>query len=424
MPVTYHAIRTVVLLGIGVVQVCGLLQGEDWARFRGPSGAGQSEATSIPAVWTTEDYKWRVEIPGKGHSSPVVEGGTVFVMSSLQNDATRIVRSLKSIDGSLLWEVRLSASTSDLGRSSFYDIASPAVDAKHIYAAWGSPKGYFVVALNRQDGREIWRRNLGSFYGDHGFGPSPICFENMVILANDQSGPSLMFALDHQTGQTLWTTERRTTKSSYSTPIIYRPKTGIAQLILASTTHGVSSLDPKTGQLNWELPGLFGRDRVVASPVVGRGLIFAQCGRGGGGTRMIAIRPPNSRGGKRAQVVYELEGSLPYVPTPITGGKWLFLISDGGVASCIEIDSGRRIWRERIGGHFFGSPVRVGKRIYVISKEGEIVVVAAEPRYKLLGRMDLEEPSYSTPAIADGVMYIRTFSHLMAIGGENPVSTR
>lgn len=399
-----------------VLCLSGSVGGEEWPRFRGPDGAGQSDATTIPAVWTRQDYRWRVKVPGRGHSSPVASGEQVFVTSAVQKDSTRIIRALKSVDGSLLWEVRLPFSPSDMGRSTAYDTASPTVDAEHVYTAWGSPQGYLIVALARQGGQEIWRRNLGAFHGDHGFGPSPIRFEDMVILANDQKGPSMTLALDCRTGQDRWAVERRTAKSAYSTPIIYRPKNEPAQLVLASTSHGVSSLDPYTGNLNWEVADVFGTDRVVGSPIVAGGLIFAQCGTGGGGTRMIAIRPPGPGSGNDARVMYEIKGSLPYVPTPIAHGEWLFLISDGGVASCIEIETGRRVWRERIGGNFFGSPVCVGNRIYCISRLGEMVVLAASPQYQLLARVDLEEPSHSTPAIAGGVMYLRTFSHLMAIG--------
>ncbi len=404
-----------ILLGTGLY-LSGSVGGEEWTRFRGPDGAGQSDATTIPAVWTKQDYRWRVKVPGRGHSSPVASGEQVFVTSTIQEDSTRIIRALKSVDGSLLWEVRLPFSPSDLGRSTAYDTASPTVDEERVYVAWGSPREYLVVALDRQGGQEVWRRDLGAFQGDHGFGPSPIHFEDMVILANDQSGPSLTLALDRRTGQERWAVERRTTRPAYSTPIIYRPKNETAQLVLASTSHGVSSLDPYTGRLNWEVAEVFGTDRVVGSPVAAGGLIFAQCGAGGGGTRMIAIRPPAPGSGNDARVMYAIKGSLPYVPTPVAHGKWLFLISDGGVASCIEIETGRRVWRERLGGNFFGSPVRVGNRIYCISRPGEIVVLAASPQYQLLGRVDLEEPSHSTPAITGGVMYLRTFSHLMAIG--------
>ena len=128
-----------VRLGMSLCLI-GSVDGEEWTRFRGPDGAGQSDATTIPAVWTNQDYKWRVEVPGKGHSSPVVSGKQVFVMSAIEEDATKIVRALRSTDGSLLWEVRFPSALSDLGRSSSYDTASPTVDAERIYAAWASPK--------------------------------------------------------------------------------------------------------------------------------------------------------------------------------------------------------------------------------------------------------------------------------------------
>jgi outer membrane protein assembly factor BamB len=180
----------------------------------------------------------------------------------------------------------------------------------------------------------------------------------------------------------------------------------------------VSSFDPATGSLNWELADLFGTVRVVGSPVVAGGLIFAQCGSGGGGKKMVAISPPKStRNG--AKVAYELEGSLPYVPTPVAYGNWLFLWGDSGVVSCIDTSNGERVWRQRVGGNYLGSPVRVGERIYCISREGKMVVLAAGPEYQLLGRVDLEEASHSTPAVSGGVMYLRTFSHLIAIGGDS-----
>ena len=132
---------------------------------------------------------------------------------------------------------------------------------------------------------------------------------------------------------------------------------------------------------------------------------------------MFAIRPPNSTAGSAAEIAYELQGSLPYVPTPVVHERWLFLWTDSGIVSCIDARSGERIWRERVGGNFFSSPIRVGDRIYCVANEGEAVVVSARPKFQLLGRVNLEEESRSTPAVANGVMYLRTFSHLMAISG-------
>jgi outer membrane protein assembly factor BamB len=274
------------------------------------------------------------------------------------------------------------------------------------------------VAFDKRDGKQVWRRDLGPFNGDHGFGASPIVFEDTLILANDQSGPSSIVAVDRTTGKTRWQLDRRTVKTAYSTPFIYGHENGPVQLILASSAHGVSSLDPRSGALNWELADVFGEIRVVGSPVTAAGLIFAQCGGGGSGKRMIAVRPGNPGEGTKAEIAYEIEDSLPYVPTPVARDNLLFFISDGGVATCIDASTGNRLWRERVGGNFFSSPVRVEDRLYCLSRTGEMVVLAADDQYQLLSRIDLEEPSHSTPAVAGGVMYLRTLSHLMAIGGE------
>jgi len=389
----------------------------NWARFRGPDGAGQSDDQGIPSVWTKDDCVWRVDLPGVGHSSPVVWDDRVFVTSALEADGTKIIQSLSTRDGSLIWEKRFPTTPSDLGRSTSHDKSTPAVDAERIYLVWASTDGYQVEALDQRSGEEVWRRHLGSFSGEHGSGASPIRYQDLLIVPNDQTGPSSTVALDCATGAIRWSVDRRSVKTAYSTPFIYHPDDGPVQLIQASTAHGVSSLDPDTGRLHWELPDVFGTIRVTGSPVAASGLIFAQCGAGGAGKRMVAVKPPDPVIAAPAKVAYEVAGSVPYVPTPVAHGNWLFIWNDSGIVSCIDAAGGERVWRERVGGSYFGSPIRVGDRIYCISREGEVVVIAAKPEFELLGRVDLEEGSHSTPAVADGVMYLRTFSQLMAVGG-------
>jgi len=389
-----------------------------WTRFRGPNGSGQSEATTLPVTWTTQDYRWRVKLPGIGYSSPVIYGERIFVTCAIEQDATRIIRCLKTSDGGLIWKRSFPSSTYSKHVFNSYAAASPAVDADHVYITWTTPQEYVVVALELNNGREVWRRDLGPFVARHGYGCSPILFGDLVILANDQAQESQMMALDRTTGEIRWKALRRGLKASYSTPCIYQSKDAAAQLILSSTAHGITSLDPHTGKTNWELDVF--QDRVVGSPIVACGLIIAAAGAGGGGKRVVAVRPAHPGINGKAEVLYDFKGSLPYVPTPVAHGRLVFLWSDSGVVTCADAPTGKVHWRQRVGGSFFGSPVRAGDRLYCISREGQMVVLAAAERFELLARINLEEPSNSTPAIADGVMYLRTRSHLMAIGGNKP----
>jgi outer membrane protein assembly factor BamB len=391
--------------------------GQEWTRFRGPNGSGESEATTIPATWTTQDYSWRVKLPGIGYSSPVASGNRIFVTCGIEEDATRIIRCLDRFDGSLIWKRSFESAPHHLNKLNSYAVGTPTVDRDQVYMSWATPQEYIVLALDQQKGRQIWRRDLGPFQSQHGFGSSPILFDDMVIVANDQLGESFTMALDCTTGETRWKAPRRSVRAAYSTGCIYQPAGGSPQLILTSTAHGVTALDPRTGKTVWELDGVLPQ-RVVGSPVVVQGLILAYCGTGGRGTRMIAVRPGDPGRGIEAKIAWEIKGSLPYVCTPVAYGDLLFLWYDQGVVTCVDAPSGKIHWRQRVGGSYFGSPVRVADRIYCISRDGEMVVLAAADHYQVLARIDLEERSNSTPVVADGVMYLRTASHLMAIDGK------
>ena len=404
------------LIGILVSSSTLPAEGPDWPRFRGPNGSCASEATTIPTSWTAEDYNWRVALPGIGYSSPVVRGDRLFVTSAFEEDATQIIQCLKTDDGSPLWKLELTSSTHAKHQFNCYASSTPALDDRSVYFAWATPEELTLIRLDQEDGSEKWRRDLGAYVSEHAFGSSPIVLGDMVILANEQDGRSSVIALDRASGETRWQSDRQTKKTAYATPCVYRPEIGPPQLIVNSWGHGISSLDPSTGKLNWE-QAVF-KYRVVGSPAIAGGLIFGSCGTGGVGRQMFAVRPGNAATGARAEVAYELKGSLPYVCTPVAFGNLLFSWFDRGVVTCLDAPSGEIHWQERIGGDYFSSPVRVADRIYCISREGEVVVLAASKTFEELGRIDLKERSNSTPAIADGRMYLRTVSHLMSIGGK------
>jgi outer membrane protein assembly factor BamB len=201
---------------------------------------------------------------------------------------------------------------------------------------------------------------------------------------------------------------------AYSTPCVYSPEGGRPQLIFNSEAHGISSINPSDGQTNWEL-SVFDK-RSVSSPVIAAGLIFGSCGSGAGGNYVVALKPGGA--GVAPEVAYKVSKSAPYVPTPIAKDDWVFLWSDQGVVTCCQASTGKQIWQERVGGKYFGSPVCVGGRLYCMSSDGDVAVVAAGPAYELLGKQSLGDPSHSTPAVSDGVMYLRTFTKLFALGGK------
>lgn len=408
----------------------GALSAEaEWTRFRGPNGSGIGKA-DLPVEWTSKDYRWQTKLPDMGHSSPVIWGNRLFVTSGTESKGTLFICCLDATDGRILWTKEFAGSAHKKNKFNSYASSTPTVDQDCVYLSTAGPEKYLVVALAQGDGREVWRRDLGPFEAEHGFGSSPILFEDLVIAVNDQGAqsldrkapepaaeskrPSSVVALDRKTGAIRWQAPRRTDRAAYSTPCIFQPESGPPQLILTCSAHGFSGLDPRSGKTYWELP-LF-KHRVVGSPIVAAGLILASCGGGGQGQQMLAVQPGDPLKHTEPKVAYEVKGSLPYVPVSVCDGKRVYLFNDQGIVSCLDAVSGGLRWRERTDAKLFGSPVLIGDRLYCASREGKMLVLAAADKYRLLARFDLDEPTQSTPAVANGRMYLRTSTHVRAIG--------
>jgi len=160
--------------------------------------------------------------------------------------------------------------------------------------------------------------------------------------------------------------------AAYATPLLYTPKEGPAEVIFTCTSHGMTSLDPKTGEVNWEVPGIFTL-RCVASPVIVGDLIFATAGVGNGDRQAVAVRPGSKAKKIEPQVAYKLQPGPSNVPTPIVVGGRIFAWGDGGIVTCLNGETGEQVWKERVGGNFFGSPVCINGKLYAMSAKGENV---------------------------------------------------
>lgn len=407
---------------IWAIQFALVSQGQEWTRFRGPNGQGISDAKTIPVKWTEEDYNWKIELPGGGHSSPVLWGEKLFVTSGGQQAGYSTILAIDTEDGSLLWQKKYALSKYRPNNLNSFASATPVVDAENVYVLFTSPEETILAALNHK-GDEIWKRTFEGVLCQHGAGSSPIVYNDMVIFTHEhedkssKDARSFWIAVSRETGETCWTLNRKTgPKTSYSTPCVYTPAEGKPQLIFNSYSHGMTSVDPGIGKVIWEVASAFPA-RVISSPVIAGELLIGSCGDGGAGKRLIAIRPGSSDGEIQPQIAYSIDnGYRPYVPTSIAKDGLLFTFIDRGLVSCWNSATSRQLWEEKPAGRFFGSPVWVDGRLYCITVDGDVVVIKATETYELMAINPLGEKSHSAPAVAGGRMYLRTYSHLFSIG--------
>ncbi|MDP7204222.1 MAG: PQQ-binding-like beta-propeller repeat protein [Pirellulaceae bacterium] len=402
--------------------VSSLAHSQEWTRFHGPNGQGVSTLKSFPAQWTDKDINWKAELPGIGHSSPVVWGDQVYLFSADPKTAERYVLGIHAKDGRIVWNRTFKSEVHHLHQRSSFASCTPAVDEERVYVAWSTPTVTTFKAFTHA-GDEVWSVDLGRWESQHGFGTSPMIYKDLVILSNSQQanklkegqkpGESFMMAFDRRTGELRWKVARVSVNVCYSVPCIYTPKGGEAELICTSTGNGMFSLNPETGEQNWAVADAFSM-RTVSSPLIVGGLLYGSTGSGAGGNYLVGIRP-----GKSAEVAFKIDRQAPYVPTSVASGNLMFLWYDKGIVTCIDARNGNVHWRERLDTAFSGSPIRVGDKMFCVDETGVVWVVAAEKQYKLLGKYPLGEESRSTPAVSGGQMFLRTYSHLIAVGAKS-----
>lgn len=415
------------LLAISFFTFCvpQTLDAQEWTRFRGPNGTGISDTDSIPTKWTEADYNWKIDLPGVGHASPVLWGEKIFIHSSDPETASRTIMCLHASDGKILWSKSFPSKIAEgyrVREQNSLASSTPVVDAERVYTVWSQGDSTTLKVLTH-DGEFVWERELGPYLSGHGFCTSPILVENLLIMQMHQRIPrdndpadateSYVVAFDRKTGEIAWKTPRENAQqAAHAVPFLYQPPGEPLELVINSRAHGITGFDPHTGEVKWSLE-VFDK-RPVSSPILASGLIFGTSGSGGGGNKVVALRP-----GPNPEVVYEIKTNAPYVPSLIAKDDLVFLWYDrGGIVTCIDAASGNVHWKKRVGGDYFSSPVLIGDRIFCTDIGGTTVVLAASKDYKLLAKNDLGDNMHATPAIAGGRLYLRTFHHLISLGGK------
>ncbi len=406
-----------ILLTLVLAGLCNEGDGQEWTRFRGPNGSGISEAKTVPVKWAADDYNWIAELPGRGHSSPVVWGDKLFVTSCDDESATRYLLCINTKSGAVDWQREFKFASYKKHKNNSYASSTPCVDENAVYVVWHSKQSSPLIALDHA-GNPLWKHDLGPYLHGQGGAASPIVHEDLVILAHDQKEPSFLLAVDRQTGKPRWQIPRQGKRACYATPCVLTSADRTDEIIFTHCYEGIVGVDAKTGKQNWHID-VFGRDpqRALASPVLTDDLVVATSGGVGGKRQLVAVKPSGLGTDIAVSERFRTTRQAPHVPTPLVYKQWLFMWSDQGIVSCLDCATGQPIWQKRVGGNFFSSPVCIDGKLYGIDLDGNLSVIAAAADYELLARISLGRRSKSTPAVSGGTLFIRTESHVYSIGG-------
>lgn len=402
--------------------LCGFTaaSAEQWPKFRGPFGDGSSpaEPAEIPLAWSPEqNVAWRTELPGEGWSSPVVVDGQVFLSAAIptEDQDERFDLALLIVDaasGKLQTTARLMEQTPDQTPPihSKNSHASPTliVTKDRIYVHFG----YQGTACTDRQGKPLWINRDLRFAPTHGNGGSPILVGDRLVFTCDGGDDPAIVALQADDGSVAWRTSRpvdAVRKFSFCTPTAIEVE-GETQVI-APGSDCVLALDPDDGAILWQVN--YSGFSVVPKPLYVDGQVLVATGFMR--PSLLAIDPRGRGDVTETHVDWAIKRGIPKTPSLITYAGRIFFVSDEGIAACVDQQTGRMLWKERLGGGFSASPVRVGNRIYMTNEAGVTTVIEAADEFKPLAENDLAERTLASPAVAAPAVYLRTAEALYRI---------
>jgi outer membrane protein assembly factor BamB len=394
---------------------------DPWPKFRGPDGDGIARSATAATNWDRKtNVTWRTELPGQGWSSPVIGEGVIYLSAAIPRteqptsdyDLALIRVSVES--GEVIGVSNLiaqeGAAAAAIHKKNSHASPTPLIDGDRVYVHFGHQG---TACTNRQ-GDVLWVDREHSFPPVHGNGGSPVLIDGKLIFTCDGSSDPYVLALDAQTGKEVWRTPRPVDaprKFSFATPTVVDSPDG--PLVIAPGSDSVQALDPATGQTRWWVR--YDGYSVVPKPVIAEGRILVATGFGP--TKLLAIRPGGSGEVTQSHVDWEVDKGIPKTPSLISQDGLVYLVSDDGIALCIDAKTGENVWRNRLGGNFSASPILVGDKLYFCSEEGITTVIRAGRTFEKIASNDLEEPTLASPAAVDGALFIRTATALYRIDG-------
>jgi len=387
---------------------------DDWPRFRGPEGRGVVSDVDWSGSFSDQPVEWRTELPGTGVSSPVIAAGKVFVTSADEEAGQRTLLCLDVTTGAELWRKGFVFTAYRKHKNNAFAASTPAVAGNRLFVLWQDPEMSKLHAYSLS-GEELWNFELGPYTHGQGGASSPMIFQDMVYVAHDQKKPSFLLALSAETGEEQWRIERKGERACYPTPGVFQSSEGAPEIVFSHCFEGVIGVDPQTGKKLWEITpfGDFSQRAILSPFVTQEGLLVTGSGAQGGERNVVVLRRTADSVG--IEEAYRVERGAPHVPTPVEKDGLLYLWGDLGIVTCVESETGKKVWQHRVGGNYFASPVCIGENVLNVDTDGNVVVLATGREPAERGRVSLDEETRATPAFADGRLVVRTKSHLTSL---------
>ena len=409
-----------------------------WPQWRGPLSTGAAPHARPPLEWSeTKNVRWKVAVPGRGSSSPIVWDDLVIVTTAVPitrpvprpsatplpagaHPAVSVPQSAQAFevlaygraDGKLRWRrtVREEFPHEGTHQDGTFASASAVTDGRRVYAFFGS-RGLYALDMT---GKIAWQKDLGDMVVKMGFGEaaSPALHGDRLVLTWDHEGDSFLVAFDTRTGREVWRTPRDE-KTTWATPLVVAE--GRAQVITAASSK-VRAYDLADGALLWEAPGL--TPNTIPTPVYGDGMLYLTAGFRG--NALMAVKLAEAKGdlGTGSAIAWRYDKDTPYVPSPLLyrGGLY-FLKSNSGILTRLDARTGEKHFTERVPPleNVYASPVGADGRVYVFDRGGKAAVLEAGPALKVLAVNTLDDGFDASPALVDGEMFLRGGRHLYAI---------
>ncbi|MCA9042735.1 MAG: PQQ-binding-like beta-propeller repeat protein [Planctomycetaceae bacterium] len=416
------------IFAVAVALLANLAKADDWANWRGPAGNGTAPGSGYATTWSdSTNVAWKVDLPGKAGSTPIVVRDAVFMTSAIDGK-DGLIKFDRS--GTKLWEVTLGAEKEGKHRKGSGSNPSPISDGDLVFVYYKS--GDFAAV--DFSGKIVWQKNLQQEYGEDtlwwDLGTSPVLTEKHVVVACVQSGPSYLAAFDKQTGELAWKFERNTgapeeAAQTYATPIVTHYK-GQEQIIVLGADQ-VTCHDAKDGKQLWYLSGMNpGQERFfrsISSPVLSGDIVIAPYARG---NSLTAIRMGGSGDISKSHKLWSIESPSADVPTPAATAEHVFVCTDKGVVACLESATAKEVWRTELQKNrnaYSASPILVDGKLYLVREDAAAFVLDAKTGEQI-GEANTLSDQYvvATPVFVDGDILLRTFSQLYCFRSKESAS--